>query len=855
METRRLLTLAMGALALTFGFCAKVGAQQSAATASAGPSAGFVNPLPVTPPGGWDPKFYAAFREKCGEIWQKSGAGKPLTRDEFTESETCHSSLPPPPSMTREPSYPQPRFHGSPLPTPQPQSSNDAPNGDPPAGPFGTPITALAMDACSNGQPPDVAADVSPAQVVELLNAGIWISDKQGNVASGYPKSLTTFWSPESIPSGNFLPDTQIAYDPLAATWLATTLSVPSARNNGDLYFAFSQTSDATGPWNFYKVANVCSGTQSGNFPVPDQPVIGYNQTWIAVDLACEVVGGGLSGTDQLVLVASSLLTQANPVFTYVPLTPPFDGARPSRDISGNGTQNLFLAASVVPSSTSLPYVVVTTVDANHNFVGPGPGGATVQSPGNGVPGTAGNFPLAQHDSCGAGAACDVSLQDDRITNVVLQAGNDGHYYLLTSFHAGDQTNSSTQALFFMGQADSFATTNQWNGWYVYGPSFWAGYPTITADTDLDTAFSFTTFELNSNIYPNWYIGKGFIPNDNSFAQNPPLLGYGILANSNRGAYNGCPSQIRPQRWGDYMSTVWDSSLPSPNESSGFWTVQEYSNGAGTQPGSNESTQITKLADPLPWFVGYSLPVTPLGRVGENECGTAGTECKLNYSVPSGAQYGDVLIAEIAIGEDTDKSYLHLTTGWTALKIVNQSNDLALRSSNAGAGGSTYITSFLAAYVYGSQPNDSGQYTLGITPQTSAAEILGFLVAYRGASQVIPGNYELYGFPGTQNTDTAVAGKVTPNVESTLVDIFTADCFNNDTESGENEAFGAPTAKSGPSLTPETPLNPTSTSASMAADAPVPQAGVTYGAYTSKVCAQYYYGGLNYAYQLIVLEL
>ena len=146
MDTRRALTLAMGALALTFGFCAKVGAQQSEATPSAGPSPGFVNPLPLTPPGGWDPKFYAAFREKCGEIFQKSRAGKPLTRGEFTEWGTCHSFLPPPPSRTREPSYPQPRFHASPLPTPQPQSGNGTPSGDPGGAPRAwIPIPLLAV--------------------------------------------------------------------------------------------------------------------------------------------------------------------------------------------------------------------------------------------------------------------------------------------------------------------------------------------------------------------------------------------------------------------------------------------------------------------------------------------------------------------------------------------------------------------------------------------------------------------------------------------------------------------------------------------------------------------------------------
>lgn len=85
---------------------------------------------------------------------------------------------------------------------------------------------------------------------------------------------------------------------------------------------------------------------------------------------------------------------------------------RPSRDISGKANQNLFLAGSVVPLSSSLPYVQVTTVDATPKFVGPSSSGGIVNSPGNGVPGefSQTNFSQAQHDTCGPGAACDVSL-------------------------------------------------------------------------------------------------------------------------------------------------------------------------------------------------------------------------------------------------------------------------------------------------------------------------------------------------------------------------------------------------------------------------------------------------------------
>jgi hypothetical protein len=78
---------------------------------------------------------------------------------------------------------------------------------DPPTiGPFGTPFAGGGGDACTGSppiQPPDVAADVSPAENVELLNEGLWVFDKQGNL-SVPPISLANFWCPSG--SANPLP-------------------------------------------------------------------------------------------------------------------------------------------------------------------------------------------------------------------------------------------------------------------------------------------------------------------------------------------------------------------------------------------------------------------------------------------------------------------------------------------------------------------------------------------------------------------------------------------------------------------------------------------------------------------------
>ncbi len=465
------------------------------------------------------------------------------------------------------------------------------------------------MDACLNlpgdGQPQDVAADVSPTQMVEMMNSGIWISDKSGNPYAGYPESLTTFWQANSPPVTDSLTDTQVAWDPAAQRWLATTLAVPDTKDKGDLYFAFSKAADATQGWNVYKVADICSSSQNGNFPLPDQPVIGFNESSydgsvVAVDLQCKVVGGtGGSGSDQLMLISSSVLTQSPPPssISATVVTPPAFGSRPSRDISGDANQPLYLAASEVPWGSSLPHVDLYTVSST--------GGISFlrSSPGNGVPGSYGGFTPAQHDSCGAGSACAVSLQDARITSVIIQKGNDANTYLLTSFHAGDTADGTTQALWFVDQLTYVNQAPEWNDWWIGGLGWWAGYPSITMDSDLGIAFTFQTFYYGSNIYPNWYIAKGYDPTG---ATTPPLLGYGILGNPYRGAYAGCAGAT-PTRWGDYMSTILGSE---PARSS---REQRLLDGAGI-------LQRRRLADRL-------QSVHPDHRAGESATLLCEPEC------------------------------------------------------------------------------------------------------------------------------------------------------------------------------------------------------------------------------------
>ncbi len=452
--------------------------------------------LPLTlPPGSPFESAPAEWRlmlAACQRIADARAVHEPINDSDWHACGTLRNTvrvynrpLPPVESSPAGNAAPSPTATPTPLGQPQdPQSLNS----NSPVGPFGTPFTGGGGDACVAGTPPDVAAGVSSIQIAELLNQGIWVFNKQGQIQSGFPKTLATFWAPNSPPPTNILTDTQIAFEPLSQRWPASTESVTQAKDDGDLYFAISNTADATGAWTFYDFPKICSKPDS-TFPVPDQPILGYNQNWVVIDVSCfDQSKIPFTDNDQLLLVPHSAIATHPPNLGAIQEAGPtrtgsngWFASRPSCDISGSANQNLFLVSSgPLDSPGSRDLVKITSIiDVNGNFVGPGAGGTVIQSPLNGVAATTTfSIALAQHDNCGANSACAVNLNDARISNApILQVGNDGNKYLLTAFHAGDSANNTAQTLFFMGQVNSFATSPVWNEWFFDGPGFWATYP------------------------------------------------------------------------------------------------------------------------------------------------------------------------------------------------------------------------------------------------------------------------------------------------------------------------------------------------------------------------------------------
>ena len=714
-----------------------------------------------------------------------------------------------------------------------------------------------------------MAADVSPTQNVEMLNEGIFVYDKSGNPLGN--KSLYQFWCGSPGADGNPLPacaaianhfvtiqDTQIVYDSYDQRWLGTTLLTDDNRQTGDLLFAISTGTsalDGSGVWERYDIQGIC-GANAGNYIFPDQPILGYSSNWAAVDTIC--FGGAIQNppnTDALVLIPDSAIKIPPKTLNPTIITPPLYASRASRDISGSGNpySQLVLASSQFNTNTQ-PDVALYGIGASPSAT---PIGISPTS--WGFSGGGSDFiPPAPQTGCTVQSSnCMINAADQgRIQQVTVQYNPKTlKHYLLTSFTAGYQ--SGAEVLYYIDELESGTWAGEFTG---TGNTGWVPtYTTITSDQDFDINATLTSFTSNgcpSSLWLSWHEFQGlFGPNEISFAGSaaaytgrntcPTATPTGSLSPTPSPSATSTPAPTL-QRWGDYNSLIWDPSLTSSSGEQGlFWSVLEFTKGA-----TDQSIVWTQFNDTLPYFVGYSVPVsTEDGTVGEDECSNgSGFNCNLSYTAPAGSQFGDVFVATIYIGEATDATYLTLPTGWTALK--DQFGTRGLVSSDAIGSD----TSFVALYVYGSQPNDTGTYKLKIDPKTNGSEVIGFMVAYRGASANIPGNYVLNGNPGSGSGNIVTTNKLSPNNnnspagESTLLYLFDEDCVTTGAE--EPDAYPLFSSPSGPShkLTSETPF--TSRSGIFAADVAVPTSGGTYGPYNEGLNCQ----SLSFSYSLVIPE-
>jgi hypothetical protein len=103
----------------------------------------------------------------------------------------------------------------------------------------------------SGSIPPDPNIAVGPNHVVQVVNVNIAVFDKNGNLHSGYPKSLSSLWSNlGGSCANNNAGDPIVQYDRLADRFIVTQLGSLSAPYSECI--AVSTSGDPTGTYNLY---------------------------------------------------------------------------------------------------------------------------------------------------------------------------------------------------------------------------------------------------------------------------------------------------------------------------------------------------------------------------------------------------------------------------------------------------------------------------------------------------------------------------------------------------------------------------------------------------------------------------
>jgi hypothetical protein len=119
-----------------------------------------------------------------------------------------------------------------------------------------TVFSGIDLDhAGSGGFPADPTMDVSPTQVVEMVNTAIAVYDRNGSPLLPAPISFATFFPAQSacaVDAG----DPIVLWDDTASRWLVTQFTAPPDGVTNQLCVAASVTDDATGAWNVYVLDN-----------------------------------------------------------------------------------------------------------------------------------------------------------------------------------------------------------------------------------------------------------------------------------------------------------------------------------------------------------------------------------------------------------------------------------------------------------------------------------------------------------------------------------------------------------------------------------------------------------------------
>ena len=173
-----------------------------------------------------------------------------------------------------------------------------------------TPAVSKALEGideatCGWWIPSDHALAVGPTYVVQVLNECIGVTDKNGVVQTGFPKSLQTFFG-----AAGSIFDPRAVWDPYRSRYIITAI------DGAKWFIAMSKTSNpVTGGWWIYTIPNTLLGLQSNDFV--DFDTLGQDKDVVYAGATIFPAAGGVANRMMFLPKAKMASGQALGTFYY----------------------------------------------------------------------------------------------------------------------------------------------------------------------------------------------------------------------------------------------------------------------------------------------------------------------------------------------------------------------------------------------------------------------------------------------------------------------------------------------------------------------------------------------------------
>jgi hypothetical protein len=417
-------------------------------------------------------------------------------------------------------------------------------------------------------EPPDTQVAAGPGAVLEATNDSLSVWSKTGSLLLA--RDLNRFFPVPSACSTTFcFSDPRVLYDAQSGRWLLSGFSLDSNLDS-QTYLAVSATSDPTGKWYVYTVAD-----NSSSLVLTDQPMTGVCDDKLVMSWnEYTNFGSAFGGAQTLVLQKSTLLA---------------GGALGTSDTDLSTNTNEFrLVPAQSLSSTTTCWMTVNNADTALGGSSTSPALGVIAVTGtpnaNNVALTETDLPLSSPTSMPpnprqpSGTTNDIAL-DDRLVSAVWQNG--------VLWTGGTDTCTASDCLRLWKVDTSSATPSLLLDTDVSRSGGDLYYPAVSLDSSGDL---FVAFSASSpTTYPGAYAVISPATSAGSFSA-PVTIAKG------QASYGGWTfsDNSNAARWGDYSAAAPDPSVPGA-----VWVAGEYApSNAGSGFWATAAAQLSLTAPP-----------------------------------------------------------------------------------------------------------------------------------------------------------------------------------------------------------------------------------------------------------------